>query len=139
MADGSWIRINAMDVHLDARTVNEIIKKALGRRAESVTKNPELRQEIGQAYVDAVTPFVPMKTGKLRESGSATADGRVYWTATSKRGFNYADIQYNTEYNHYTTPGTGPFWTEKVQPGTPEYDSFIAQITPLIVRSFNNG
>ena len=139
MSSGSWIRINAMDVHLDARTVNGIIKNALGRRAESITQNPELRQEIGQAYVDAVTPFVPMKTGKLRESGSATTDGRVYWTATSRKGFNYADIQYNTEYAHYTTPGTGPFWTEHVQPGTPEYDSFIAQITPLIVRSFNNG
>lgn len=141
MSSGSWIRINAMDVHLDARTVNGIIKNALGRRAESITQNPELRQEIGQVYVDAVTPFVPMKTGsgKLRESGRATTDGRVYWTATSKTGFNYADIQYNTEYMHYTTPGTGPFWTEHVQPGTPEYDSFIAQITPLIVRSFNNG
>jgi hypothetical protein len=140
---GSWIRIGAIDAHLDARTVNAIIKEALGRRAESVTQKPELRQTIGQEYVYAVTPFVPMKHGDLRESGSATTDGRVYWTATN-RGYNYAAIQYETQYNNYTTPGTGPYWTEKMSPNSPEfradvYDAFRNNIIPIIVEAFREN
>ena len=141
MAGGSWIRIGAVDAHLDARTVNAIIKTELSKKAVSVTKKPELRQAIGQEYVRAVTPFVPMKTGALRESGSATTDGRVYWTATN-RGYNYAAIQYETQYNNYTTDGTGPYWTEKMNPTSPEfradvYGVFRNNIIPIIVEGFN--
>lgn len=143
MADGSWIRIGAIDAHLDARTVNSIIKEALGKRAISITQMPELRQEIGQAFIDTVTPFVPMKSGQLRDSGRATADGRIYWTATN-RGFNYASTVYDIDgerwpdgnYKRPTTPGTYPRWVTKVQPGTPEWDAFINNITPIILRRF---
>ena len=135
MSGGSWIRIGAVGAHLDAKTINPIIKEALKRKAVSITQKPELRREIGQAFVDAVTPFVPMKEGALRESGSATTDGRVYWTATNK-GYNYAAIQYETQYNHYTTKGTGPAWAEKVHPGTPEWDAFVNNIIPIIVEEF---
>lgn len=143
MAEGSWIRINAVDAHLDARTVNSIIKEALGKRAISITQKPDLRQEIGQAFVDAVTPFVPMKSGQLRASGRATDDGRVYWTATNK-GYNYAYTVYDLhgerwpegQYKKPTTPGTYPRWVEKVQPGTAEYTAFINTITPIIIRRF---
>jgi len=145
MAEGSWIRIGAIDAHLDARTVNSIIKEALGKRAISITQKPELRQEIGQAFVDAVTPFVPMKTGQLRESGRATADGRVYWTATHK-GYNYAYTVYDPDgerwpegqYKKPTTPDTYPRWVEKVQPGTAEYSAFINTITPIIKEAFRD-
>ena len=108
MSGGSWIRVNAKTTGLDARTINGLIREILDRKTESITRHPQLRQEIGLAYVDAVTPFVPMKTGKLRGSGNATTDGRVYWTATSKLGYNYAGIQYETQYENYTTPDTGP-------------------------------
>lgn len=143
MAEGSWIRIGAVDAHLDARTVNAIIKEALGKRAISVTQMPELRQEIGQAFVDAVTPFVPMKSGQLRDSGRATTDGRVYWTATN-RGFNYAATVYDIDgerwpdgqYKKPSTPNTYPRWVEKVHPGTAEYTAFINTITPIIIRRF---
>ena len=143
MAEGAWIRIGAVDAHLDARTVNSIIKEALGKRAVSITQKPDLRQEIGQAFVSAVTPFVPMKSGQLRESGRATDDGRVYWTATH-RDFNYAHTVYDPEgerwpdgqYKKPTTPNTYPRWVEKVQPGTAEYAAFINTITPIIIRRF---
>ena len=143
MSKGSWIRISAMDANLDAKTVNSIITKALKQKAESVTKAPELRQEIGEAFVEAVTPFVPKKTGALRESGRATDDGRVYWTAVNK-GFNYASHVYDQdgymwpsgEYKKPTTEGTYPQWVTKVQPGTPEWDAFVNNITPIIKEAF---
>lgn len=144
MAEGSWIRIGAVDANLDAGTVNYIIKEALGKRAESITQRPELRQRIGEAFVDAVTPFIPSKTGDLRRSGRATDDGRVYWTATNKRGENYAGYVYDYDetrwpdgiYKKPTTPGTHPRWVDIVHPGTPEWDAFVANITPMIKEAF---
>lgn len=146
MAEGSWIRIGAIDAHLDARTVNSIIKDALGKKAISITQNPELRKSIGEAYIEVVTPFVPSKTGALRESGRATADGRVYWTATNKYGDNYAGYVFDQDgtrwpeghYKKPTTPGTYPRWVESVQPGTAEWDAFINNASYLIREAFKN-
>lgn len=143
MAEGSWIRIGAVKAGLDAKTVNAIIKDALGKRAVSVTQKPELRQAIGEEFIGAVTPFVPMKSGQLRESGRATTDGRVYWTATNK-GYNYAHNVYDPDGvrwpdGHYakpTTQGTYPRWVEHMQPGTAEYSAFINAITPIIKEAF---
>lgn len=148
MAERYWIRINAVDANLDARTVNAIIKEALGKRAISVTQKPEVRRAIGEAFVDAVTPFVPKKSGDLRDSGTATDDGRVYWTATNK-GFNYAGYVYDEDgdrwgpegYKNPTTKSpvlTVPRWVEKVQPGTTEWEAFSNNITPLIKEAFND-
>lgn len=145
MAGGSWIRINAVDAHLDARTVNEIIKTALSKKAVSITQKPELRKTVGEYFVDAVTPFVPFKSGDLSRSGAATADGRVYWTSVHK-GYNYAELLYD-EYgdvwpNGYTKPtrtvhkNPTPRWVEMVHPGTKEWEIFITKITPEIRRAF---
>ena len=150
MAEGSWIRVNAVDAHLDARTVNSIIKEVLGKKAKSITQMPELRQKIGEAYLRAVTPFVPMKTGALRESGRATSDGRLYWTAVAPAhgddgyDFNYASTVYDQDsvrwgpegYDDPTTEGTHPRWVEQVQPGTEAYTGFIAEVTDLVRKEF---
>jgi hypothetical protein len=141
MGSGSWIRIGAIEAHLDAKTMNDIVRNVLKRKAESVTKDPDLRRDIGTEFIRVVTPYVPMKTGKLRESGRATTDGRLYWTAVDPiTGENYAYKQYTTQYRRYTTPGTGPYWVEQVQPGTSDYDGdFISAITPIIIRRFDDG
>lgn len=154
MASGSWIRIGAVKAHLDAKTVNAIVEGALGKKAASITQKPELRRAIGQEFVRAVTPFVPMKTGALRKSGKATTDGRVYWSAVrtttsedgeESAGYNYAASTYDAEgirwpsgeYRKPSTPNTYPRWVEKVQPGTPEYAAFVNNIIPIIVEEFN--
>ena len=149
MAEGSWIRINATEVHLDARTVNAIIRQELEKRAVTVTQKPELRKQIGEVYIQAVTPFVPMRPedkggGQLRGSGRATDDGRVYWTAINKRGDNYAGYVFDPdetrwpdgEYLKPSTKFTYPRWTEMVQPGTPAYDAFVNNIAPIIREAF---
>lgn len=158
MADGSWIRIKATEVHLDAQTVNSIIEVALGKRAMSVTQKPELRQAIGEKYIEAVTPFVPYKqrkdqdpgdtTGHLRASGRATTDGRVYWTAINSRGQNYAGYVYDPDETRWPdgtyanpstkNPMTYPQWVKQVQPGSQEYSDFITNITPIIREAFKD-
>ena len=144
MADGSWIRINAVAAHLDARTVNSIIKEALGQRAISITQKPELRKKIGEAFIASATPFVPVKTGVLASHGYATNDGRVIWSATNGRGENYAGYVYDPaetrwpdgEYSHSAKTGTYPRWVEKVQPGTAEYDAFKNNVSEIIREEF---
>lgn len=132
------IRVSAVECGLDAKTINAIIKEVMGQKMDSVTKDPDLRKDIGRTYIEFVTPYVPMKTGKLRSQASASGDGRVMWTAT-KRGHNYAETQYTTQYLHYTTPGTGPYWTDHLNPGTELWDDFKDAITPMIIRRFKGG
>ena len=144
MANDSWIRISAIKARLDARTMNQIVASALGRRVESVTKRPPLRKAIGEEFVRAVNPLVPMKTGTLRESGRATDDGRVYWTAIGGKGENYASEMYDEQsirwpngYHRPTTSGTTPRWVEVFLADTSKYDAFVNSIIPIIVEEFN--
>lgn len=144
MASGSWIRIGAVDARLDAKTINAIIKKELGDRAVSITKKPALRQAIGQKFVEAVTPLVPMKDGDLRKSGRATTDGRVYWSAIGDKGENYASEMYDefgirwpNGYHRPTTKGTTPRWVKVFLADTSKYDAFVNNIIPIIVEEFN--
>ena len=149
MSKGSWIRISAMDANLDAKTVNGIIKTALKQKAESVTKAPELRKQIGEEFIKAVKPFVPYKSGDLSNSGKATDDGRVYWTSVHN-GYNYASKLYD-EYSAvwpegYNNPtikkdvipnhAPQPRWVTRVHPGTEEWETFVNNITPIIKEEF---
>lgn len=154
MAKGSWIRIKAVEAHLDAQTVNPIIKDVLGRKAVSITKRPDVRQAIGEELLNVVTPFVPMRPldkggGTLRNSGRATADGRLYWTAINKRGENYAGYVYDPagtrwptgNYNNPSTDFTYPRWMKHVQPDAPDtkaWTTFITNITPIIKEAFKD-
>ena len=151
MAKGSWIRINAVEAHLDATTVNSIIKDGLVRKAVSITKRPDVRQAIGEELLEIVTPFVPMRPlekggGTLRSSGRATDDGRLYWTAINKRGENYAGYVYDPagtrwptgKYNNPSTDYTYPRWMKHVQPDTDKWVTFINKVTPIIKEAFKD-
>jgi hypothetical protein len=140
MGGGSWIRIGSMEAHLDAKTMNKIVEDVMGKRMQSVTKDPDLRHDIGEEFARIVTKYVPMKTGALRMSGRATDDGRLYWSAINpNNGYNYAQIQYeNTAYKHKEP--TCSHWVHQVQPKTDDWDNeFIPAITPIIKRRFNDG
>ena len=146
MAEGSWIRIGAVKARLDAKTINPIIKAALHQKGVSITQKPELRQAIGEELVAAVTPFVPMKTGELRDSGRATTDGRLYWTAINSRGDNYASYVYDEDgsrwpggnYKKPSTPNTYPRWVERVTNDQDQWEAFVNRITPIIKEAFKD-
>lgn len=124
------VRLGAITIRLDAATVNADIKEMLSNRAhETITHNPDLRKAIGMIFIEQATPYVPMKTGHLRETAFAEGDGRVNWPA------HYAMKQYTTEYAHYTTAGTGPNWDENV-----DHEALMAAARPLIIQAFTaNG
>ena len=157
MAEGSWIRIGAVSARLNAKTLNPIITEALKHRAVSVTQKPELRRAIGEKFIEVVTPFVPYKqrkdqepgdvTGHLRNSGRATTDGRLYWTAINSRGDNYASYVYDEEcsrwadgttYTKPSTKDTHPRWIERVTKDPQQWDNFVIRITPIIKEAFKD-
>ena len=142
------IQISSGITSIYAKEVNARIQEIINRKAESVTKNESLRQAIGYKYLEYVTPYVPMSKGKptsgrLRKSGNVTTRGRVFWSAIN-RGVNYANIQYNTQYEHYTTANTGPYWTEHVNPktdvGKNNWKNFIHdhEVADLIRQAYKN-
>lgn len=148
MAEGSWIRIGAVDARLDADTINPIIKAELGKRAISITQKPELRQKIGEELLRVVTPFVPVskeqKPEHLCMTGRATEDGRLYWSAVNDRGYNYAAAVYDKDgdrwpggkYSHSESTKTYPQWVTHVTNDSQQWNAFVNAIIPLIVKEF---
>lgn len=60
-----------------------------------------------QAFKD-MQPYVPLEFGTLRGSGSVADHETIVW-----EGLVYAPVQYYTQFENYTTPGTGPYWDKK--------------------------
>ncbi len=150
-----WVRLTV----LRANELNQQIEGILGRKAESITKNKELRKYINSVYKDIVMPYVPMsdadKEHHLKDA-YITDDGRIIWSATNK-GYNYASDQYETPSSPIPdTKGTGTYyhpvryeghkpidhWTKRVRPDAEDkgpWESFIAGITDEVTRAYKNG
>lgn len=64
---------------------------------------------VNQVYAD-MNPYVPAKTYDLRNQSQVSLDSKaiIYWVP-------YARIQFYTQFQNYTTPGTGPRWDLKAQ------------------------
>lgn len=149
---GAWVRLTV----LKANDINAQIKAILSRKAESITKNPDLRKFINEQYKEVVMPYVPMsneeKAHHLKDA-YVTKDGRIIWSAVN-RGYNYAMIQYETPstsdpdkkgsgmyYHPKRYEGHEPtdYWTNMVQPKTDAWEDFVERITPEITRVYKNG
>ena len=82
-------------------------------------------------------PFIPVRTGELRDSGEVTSDGQllyvVGWTAESEGGFHYSERQYREAFTHVN----GFFaaeWVDKAQEANPEkYVGIVAETIDLFL------
>ena len=144
--ESKWVRLTVPS----AGQINAAIQGILHRKAESVTRNPELRYFIDEMYLETVTPYVPRSANDHKpynnhhlQDAYITNDGRIIWSATNK-GYNYANIQYyNTDYKHYKRyPGHKPtaYWTERVVPGNTQWKRvFIPKIRDRVKQEYKNG
>ena len=77
------------------------------------------REEIGEAFIEVVTPYVPLRTGELINSGHVVNTSKeeiaVAWNK-SKKGFDIAREQYYHPHNHL--PGRTDHWDKAAM----EYD-----------------
>ena len=80
----------------------EDIKDALADAENTVKRIYEGRRyRIAETFIDFCTPYVPVKTGALREGAEIIDNGHaVTWSALSPKGYDYANIQYNEIFNH---------------------------------------
>lgn len=89
------------------------------------------RYKIAQAFIDIVTPFVPVKSGDLRLSADIVDDGyAVKWSATNPRnGYDYAERQYKTEEYIHPRGGTDHWDTEAM---FYEGETFLAKCEEIL-------
>src|SRR5690625_259075 len=88
-------------ISADSRGVRQKLSKRAHQKAQYVMAN--------QALAD-MNPFVPMREGILRMTGHVKGLGDfVVWNTP------YARVQFYTQFENYTTPGTGPRWDNKTK------------------------
>lgn len=78
----------------------------------SEARKNRARLALSERALEDMTPYVPMDTGALRSTGTASPEQIRWW------GVPYARAQfYGTNglvvFRNYTTPGTGPRWDLK--------------------------
>lgn len=101
---------------MDISCINKVVAKALNEWADDT--------------IGDIIEVTPMDTGKLRSSITcerATDDNPVVTfisrghIAVNKKGKSYNVTQHETQYKHYTTEGTGPyFMTKPTQKALPD-------------------
>jgi len=71
--------------------------------------------------------YVPMDTGALRRNVSKTSDSITYESP-------YAHYQYVNQFekDHYTTPGTGPYWDQRMV--SAEMTDVIKEVQDYIMK-----
>lgn len=85
-----------VDVSHDLQNItNRLSESNLKRANRAVTNNALNRMQ----------PYVPKDTGALRSVGRLVDDETIEWS-----GLVYGAVQYYTQFQNYTTPGTGPYW-----------------------------
>jgi len=105
--------------------------KALSDNAEQYVQRivASRKDQLANEFIQRVTPLIPKKTGALRDSVDASVDGTritVSWYANNPYdGTEYGEIQYETFYENYTTPGTGPFWDIMFEQDGRRYGAFL--------------
>ena len=75
--------------------------------------------------------YVPKKTGRLRHDVIETSNSIIY-KSQGDNGYYYPERLYKHQFNHYTTPGTGPYWDERMW--TVEGQDVIDEIQDYIRR-----
>lgn len=74
-------------------------------------KSNAFREDCARLYAEKVEPYVPKKTGKLRNSYTIVNNGRYIRYNT-----NYAQKVYEVPARRYTTPNTTHHWDEYAKP-----------------------
>lgn len=95
-------------------SIKEIDLKPTKEDLEQRVKRGQLA--FGGMFLRDAQPYVPLRDGPLRGSGTVSGDGKqVSWESYSYQGYPYGLLQFNTQFQRYTTPGTGPRWDLKAE------------------------
>ena len=99
-----------MKFKINAKPFAQKVADILKRKTVSLTSN-QFRMQSAQLYAELIEPYVPKKTGKLRNSVTIVRGGTYLRYNT-----NYAQRVYEVPARRYTTPGTTHHWDEYAAP-----------------------
>lgn len=104
---------------------------------EKASANPRIKQMIGEKVKQYANPFVPKRSGALRESAHIVNHARQVSITYGSRGKTnkYAAHQYYADDATWkrTTPGTHSYWMDYVlSPGAYKYQLLTAYIQKIM-------
>lgn len=127
-------------ISFDNKAVQDNVNRIIGKKV-AVIHYTETRNDTAGVYAKYISKYVPFKTGTLRRSATIT-DGEIRYSARSKKGYNYADIQYRPEaygYDESTwerhTPDTYSHWNRHLS--TAERQAFYQEVAKIVAEKMN--
>ena len=78
-----------------------------------IQPNGDLQRKAVSVCRRHMEKYVPKRTGRLRREATETPNSIIY-DSIGDNDYHYAGRQYSTQFNHYTTPGTGPYWDKRM-------------------------
>lgn len=130
---------------VDSQGIRNAVKRKVTDPIVALTRSPEIREQIAKYAESIVRPYVPMKTGDLRNSFHIVSDSRsthLVWGSPSVGKTNvYASIQYYADDSFWnrTTPGTMSYWTTMIERGSPGFDELTDYASTIMKRNIKNG
>lgn len=133
-------------INFDEDSLFRGVSNAVKRLRRKMTA-PEVKKEVTGEYAKVVAKYVPYKTGALLESASVVRDGdnfAVRYSAKSKKGYDYADVQYKPEaygrdeslWNR-TTAGTYSHWNRHLT--SADREQFRDEVARILKESTKRG
>ncbi len=133
-----YFRVNSQDIR-------RAVKQQVTDPIIALTRHPEIREQIAQKAEHIVRPFVPKRSGALRESFHIVQDGtstRLVWGSPSVGTTSaYARYQHDADDSFWnrTTPGTMSYWTLMIERGSPGFEELVNYASEIMKRDIKNG
>lgn len=128
-------------VNFDTSSFEKNLTRILKRKIEYQGLSKGVKKEITYMYRDAIRPYVPMKTGKLRRGSRVVTDGEDfairYSAKAPKTKYDYAAKQYYTPVDpeRRFTPGTFDHWNRHLS--ILEREKFYRDAARIITEAMN--
>lgn len=132
-------------LRLYASDVRRAVKERVQKPIIALTKNPDVMRQIGNKAIKIVTPYVPMKSGDLRDSAYVRQTSRatqlVWGHPSVGKTYQYASYQHDADDSNWkrTTEGTKSNWTEEIMPGSSGFEELADYAASIVVKEIKRG
>ena len=127
------------DFVIEKNAIRDAVKQNIEGPIKALGQNEHLTYKIADKVIQLVNDYVPMKTGDLRSSAHIVQHARqtrvIYGSPHFGTTNIYAPIQYEKQYNHYTTQNTGPYWLDNIEPGGVRYQELVDYASKLLRKA----
>lgn len=132
--------MSSVEITVKSETLQRNVEKILETKLKKGLSD-SVRYSAAVKFALAIADYVPYKTGKLLRSNSIVSDGDDYavrYSAHSKKGYDYASVQYEADDSNWnrTTPGTYSHWDKHLTRA--ERQAFYEEVADDVVEAMND-